>query len=135
MASAISYELFTAKRGTADGIASLDSTGSVPVAQLPAGDANGVASLDANSKVPVAQLPDVAIDSYKGVFADEAALIAAYATAAISDYAYVTATTSYWYWNAALSTAAWVNQQIKETDYNALTVAQRAGVPYIVIAD
>ncbi|MHC1723463.1 MAG: hypothetical protein AB9836_09690 [Aminipila sp.] len=134
MASAISYELFTAKRGAANGIASLDTNTKVPVGQLPAGDANGVASLDAGSKIPVAQLPDVAIDSYKGVFADEAALVAAYATAAISDYAYVTATTSYWYWNAALGTPAWVNQQITETAYNALTVAQRAGVPYIVIS-
>lgn len=134
MANAISYELFTAKQGAANGIASLDATGSVPVAQLPAGDPNGIASLDINSKIPVAQLPDVAIDSYKGVFADSAALIAAYPTAEISDYAYVTATTSYWYWNAALGTPAWVNQQITEAAYTALTTAEKAGVPYIVIA-
>jgi len=112
MASAISYELFTAKRGAADGIA----------------------SLDIDSKIPLSQLPDIAIDSYKGQFADTAALIAAYPTGELSDYAYVTATNSYWYWNAALASPAWVNQQITEADYIALSTAEKAGVPYIVIS-
>lgn len=112
MASAISYEFFEAKQGVADGIATLDG----------------------DTKIPVAQLPDAAIDSYKGQFADEAALVAAYATAELSDYAYVTATSSYWYWNAALSTPAWVNQQITEAAYTALSTAEKAAVPYIVIS-
>ena len=113
MASALSYELFEAKQGVA----------------------NGIATLDATVKVPVAQLPDVAISTYKGVYADEAALIAAYETASQADYAYVTATLSYWYWNPLVATGSWVNQQIGETAYGALSDAQKGAVPYIVVAD
>lgn len=43
-------------RGVPNGVAPLDSSGNVPVANLPAGDANGVAPLDSASKVPVANL-------------------------------------------------------------------------------
>ena len=111
MASAISYELFQAKRGAA----------------------NGIASLGSDSKVPVGQLPAEAISPYKGTYATSAALIAAHATADEGDYAYVTETTSYWYWNAALGTPAWVNQQITESAYAALSTAEKAAVPYIVI--
>jgi len=77
----------------------------------------------------VAKLP------YKGQFATSAALIAAYPDGSLADYAYVTATSSYWYWNAALGTPAWVNQQITETAYAALSTAEKAAVPYIVIPD
>jgi len=110
MASALSYELFTAKQGVADGIATLDGTG----------------------KVPVSQLPDAAIETYKGEFATELALTTAYPTASLADYAYVTATSSYWYWNRALGTPAWVNQEISEADYLLLSAAEIAAVPYIV---
>lgn len=72
---------------------------------------------------------------YKGEFATSAALSTAYPTADLADYAYVTATSSYWYWNAALATPAWVNQQITETAYNALSAAEQAAVPYIVMPD
>jgi hypothetical protein len=110
MASALSYELFVAKQGVANGIATLDGSGLVPVSQL----------------------PPAAIETYKGEYADEAALVAAYPTAALADYAYVTATSSYWYWNDALGTPAWVNQQITEANYLLLSPAERAAVPYIV---
>ncbi|MDD4816294.1 MAG: hypothetical protein PHQ62_04110 [Clostridia bacterium] len=110
MASAISYEYLKSREGVADGLATLDSTG----------------------KVPVSQLPDAAIETYKGEFADEAALILAYPTAFLADYAYNTETSSYWYWNDALGTPAWVNQEITEDDYLDLTVAERAAVPYII---
>jgi hypothetical protein len=110
MASAVSYELFQAKQGVANGIATLDGSGTVPVSQLPAS----------------------AIETYKGEYATSALLIAAYPVALLADYAYVTATSSYWYWNAALAVPAWVDQQILEADYLLLTVAERAGVPYIV---
>lgn len=43
--------------GKANGVAPLDGTAKVPVAQLPAGVANGVASLDSTGKVPAAQVP------------------------------------------------------------------------------
>lgn len=56
--------------GVASGVASLDATTHVPVAQIPdlsaayvldsrIGAVNGVASLDADSKVPVDQIPDI----------------------------------------------------------------------------
>lgn len=111
MASSISYEFYQSKLGVANGLATLDGTG----------------------KVPVSQLPSEAIETYKGEFATSAALIAAYPTADLADYAYVTATTSYWYWNDALAVPAWVNQQITEAAYNALTAAEQAAVPYIII--
>jgi hypothetical protein len=59
------FVLATAK-GAANGVATLDGTGKVPSAQLPAmnyvptsdkGVANGVATLDATTKIPVAQIP------------------------------------------------------------------------------
>lgn len=55
-----------ARKGAANGYASLDSGGKIPSAQLPSGvfvplssvaAASGVASLDAGTKVPVAQIP------------------------------------------------------------------------------
>jgi hypothetical protein len=45
--------------GAASGLATLDATTKVPIAQLPAGTANGLATLDATGKVPAAQLPAV----------------------------------------------------------------------------
>ena len=57
-----------AARGAAGGVAALDNTGKVPVAQLPdsalqgqnlgRGAPNGVASLDANGDVPIGQIPN-----------------------------------------------------------------------------
>ena len=112
MASALSYELFVAKQGVVNGIATLDGTG----------------------KVPVSQLPSSAIETYKGEYTASADLIAAYPSAALADYAYVDGTLSYWYWNDALATPAWVDQQISEADYLALDPTERAAVPYIVIS-
>lgn len=111
MASALSYELFEAKQGVADGLATLDGSG----------------------KLESGQLPEEAVNPYKGEFADETALTTAHPTADLGDYAYVTGTTSYWYWNSVLAVAAWVNQQITESAYAALTAAERAAVPYVVI--
>jgi len=111
MASSISYELFQAKQGVANGLATLDGSGLVLVSQLPA----------------------ASIETYKGEYATSAALIAAYPTGLLADYAYVTATSSYWYWNAALATPAWVNQQITEAAYLLLSAAEQAAVPYIVV--
>lgn len=45
------------QKGVANGVASLDGSGKVPVAELPAGTANGVASLDGTGRVPAGQLP------------------------------------------------------------------------------
>lgn len=69
---------------------------------------------------------------YKGHYASSAALLAAYASASLGDYAYVTATSSYWFWNNASTKLAWVNQQIAEASYTALTTPEKAAVPYIV---
>lgn len=111
MASAISYEFLQARKGAA----------------------NGIASLDTNGKVPLTQLPAEVIETYKGEYATSAALMTAYPAATQADYAYVTETNSYWYWNAALAVEAWVNQQITETAYNLLTTDQKAAVPYIIL--
>ena len=111
MASAISYEFYSSKLGVA----------------------NGLATLDAGGLVPVSQLPPAAIETYKGEFATSALLIAAYPTGALADYAYVTDTLSYWYWNDALAVPAWVNQQITEAAYLALSAAEQAAVPYILV--
>jgi len=43
--------------GTASGVATLDGSVKVPIAQLPAGTASGVATLDGSTKVPIGQLP------------------------------------------------------------------------------
>lgn len=111
MASAISLEYLLSIKGTADGLATLDTTG----------------------KIPVSQLPEAALDGFLGEYATEAALEAAYPTAALANYAYVNATSSYWYWNSGLSTPAWVNQQITAAAYLALTAAEQAPVPYVII--
>lgn len=110
MASAISYELFSSKQAAA----------------------NGLATLDATAKIPIAQLPSSVIKNYKGEFETDSALKTAHTTGIMGDYAYVTASSSYWYWNEALETAGWVNQQISETEYNALSAQAKAAVPYIV---
>lgn len=120
--------------GVASGVASLDSNTKVPIAQLPAGTANGVASLNGSGVVPESQLPAGVVNNYKGEYADLSALTTAHATGSLADYAYVTAANAYYYWNSKLTTAAWVNQQIPEADYIALTAAQKGAVPYIVIA-
>ena len=110
MASALSYELFVAKQGVPNGIATLDGSGTVPVSQL----------------------PPSAIETYKGEYLTSAALIAAYPLASLADYAYADDTLSYWYWNPNLTPAAWTNQQITEANYLLLTPSEIAGVPYIV---
>lgn len=97
------------------------------------GVANGVATLDGTGKVPASQLPSTAFETYKGDFATSAALIAAFPTAALADYAYVDATLSYWYWNKALDTPEWVNQQISAVNYSALSAEEKAAVPYIIV--
>lgn len=112
MPGLVTVELLNSQKGAADGIASLDGTGKVPIAQLPAG----------------------AVETYKGVYATSAALIVAYPTASIADYAWVTATTSYWYWNYALATPAWVDSVITLAAYTALSTAEKAAVPYSVVA-
>lgn len=111
MASAVSYELLRAKLGAANGIATLDSGGLIPVRQLPPG----------------------VFGPYRGQFPTVNALMCAFPTGAIADYAYITGTNSFWYWNALLQIPAWVNQLITEADYLLLSPAQRAAVPYIVI--
>lgn len=97
------------------------------------GSANGLATLDGTGKVPISQLPGGAIETYKGEYATSSALNTAYPSANLADYAYVTATSSFWYWNRALSVPTWVNQEITAIDYNALSSAEKSVVPYIII--
>lgn len=111
MASAVSLEYLNSQKGVANGIASLDGTGKIPIGQLPSG----------------------AVETYKGEFATSALLIAAFPTGSTADYSYVTGTSSYWYWNSGLTVPAWVNQEITATAYLALTAAAKARVPYIIV--
>lgn len=97
------------------------------------GQAGGLATLDSGGTIPLSQIPDSIESPFKGTYATPAALTAAHDTGNLADYAYVTSTSSFWYWNSALATPAWVNRQITATEYLALTVAQRAPVPYIII--
>lgn len=62
--------------GAANGLAQLDGTSKVPIAQLPAGTASGVATLDAGGKIPQAQLPAVALQEFLGAVATQAAMLA-----------------------------------------------------------
>lgn len=111
MASAISYEYLQALFNVAEGIAKLDE----------------------NTKILASQLPDDVISKYKGEYADEEALIAAYPTANRADHAYVEDSRSLWYWNSGLTTPAWVNQHITAAAYLALSSEARDAVPYIII--
>lgn len=110
MASSVSLEYLTSQKGATNGIASLDGTG----------------------KIPSAQLPNTAIETFKGTFATNTALTTAHSTGETGDYAYVTSTLSYWYWNAGLTTPAWANQETSATAYLALTANAKAGVQYII---
>jgi len=115
MASAVSYEYLKAIQG-------------VP---------GGIPTLDDNGEIPEINLPDIVL-LFKGQFADEAELIGEWPLASLGNYAFVDDTASFWYWNAFLMNAAdpapaWCNQEITEEDYLALSLAERSGVPYLVI--
>lgn len=106
---------------------------SLPYLNAIKGANNGLATLDGSGKVPASQLPSSATETYKGQFATSVLLIAAFPAASLADYAYVTATNSYWYWNAGLAVPAWVNQEITATAYNALIAAAQTAVPYVIV--
>ena len=97
------------------------------------GAPNGIPVLDGDGEIPIGQLPSVAISPFKGQYADEAELVGEYPTASLADYAYVDDTSSFWYWNAGLTTAAWVNQEIEEADYLLLSDLAKSMVPYIIV--
>lgn len=60
--------------GAANGVATLNASSKVPIAQLPTG-ANGLATLGADGKLPVSQLPPLAVNELFTV-ASEAAMLA-----------------------------------------------------------
>ena len=70
--------------------------------------------------------------NFLGVFADIADLPTAGTT---GDYGYVTATSSFWYWNAQLTPPAFANQEIAESDYLDLTDTEKSGMNYLVTPD
>lgn len=111
MASAISYEYLASIEGVANGLATLDGSGKLPVSQLPPGS----------------------IETYKGVFVDVTALETAFPTGSTADYAFVTSELAYYYWNNALTIPAWVNQNIAIADYLLLSSTEKAQVPYIIV--
>jgi len=99
------------------------------------GAPNGIPTLDSSGKIPTGQLPVTAVSPFKGQFAVETELTTEYPTAGIADYAFIVDTLSFWYWNAGLTTPAWVNQEITETDYLLLSGNAKAMVPYIIIPE
>jgi len=109
MASAVSYEFLKDKatNPTPDWFATLDSTGVIPVTQMPSG----------------------MISPYKG----ELATTALPSTGVIADYAWNTDTQTFWYWQNFSTPPAWVDQEITEADYILLTPQEQAAVPYLVI--
>lgn len=112
MASAISYEYLVSIEGVANGLATLDGTG----------------------KVPVTQIPTVALESpYKGSYADYITLATAIPTGERADYAYVEDEEVFYYWNQELGSPSWVPQTIDTIAYNLLTTTQKAQLPYIII--
>ena len=113
MANAVSYEYLKSIQGVANGIPTLDNSGTIPTSQLPA----------------------AVVSPFKGEFADEPTLTTAFPTASLADYAFVDDTGSFWYWNAGLAVPAWVNQEIGETDYLALSALAQSMVPYLIVAD
>lgn len=125
MASAISYELFQSKQGTPNGLATLDANGKIPLSQLPLLDLPP-------STQSYSEVHFQSVQAYKGKFTTLKDLMTNYPTAELADYAYVTETYSYWYWNEAIEVPNWVNQQISEADYLLLNYAAKLVVPYIV---
>ena len=111
MSSSISYEYLNSIKGVANGLATLDGTGKVPMSQIPAG----------------------AVETFKGEYADLTALTTAYPTSNIGDYAYVTADLAFYYWNSKLAVPSWVNQNITAVNYALLTASEKSAVPYIII--
>ncbi len=55
------YHTGSAKRGAANGVAPLDASAEVPMANLKTGGANELCALDGSGKVPVSNLPDVSV--------------------------------------------------------------------------
>ncbi|MCL2215672.1 MAG: hypothetical protein FWB91_01500 [Defluviitaleaceae bacterium] len=110
MASAVSYEYLKAIKGAPNGIPGLDENGQIPTTQLP------ISSL-----------------LFLGQYATEAELVEVYASAELANYAFVDETTSFWYWNAGLTTPAWVNQEITDEDYEQLSDIEKSMVPYLIV--
>ena len=107
MSSAISYEFYKSQAGVANGYATLDSTGTIPVSQLPTN-----------------------MDLFQGEFTASADLIAAVPAGQMAWFAYVTDTLSFWYWDTV--SEAWENQMVLDTTYLGMTAEEQSVVPWII---
>jgi len=110
MASAVSYEYLKAIMGVPGGIPVLDDDGKIPDIQLP-----------------------LSLLLFLGRYDTEADLVEAYDEAEIANFAFVDETASFWYWNAATTIEAWVNQEITDEDYDDLTDTEKSMVPYLIV--
>ena len=96
------------------------------------GTANGLATLGTDTKIPVSQIPtEYLVETFKGTYATEEALLSAHPVGALGDYAYITATASYWYWNITL--ASWIDQKITVDLYNILSTDVKVVMPFIIV--
>jgi len=111
MASAVSHEYLKAIQGAPGGIPVLDDDGQIPPSQLP-----------------------LSMLLFLGRYGTEVDLIDAYDEAEIANFAFVDETASFWYWNAATTIEAWVNQEITDEDYDNLTDDEKSVVPYLIVS-
>lgn len=96
------------------------------------GAKNGLATL-VDGKIPSSQLPASAAGAFKGEYATITDLTTAHPTGNLGDYAYLTQAAGFFYWNAKLTAAAWVPQNITAANYSILVSAEKAAVPYIIV--
>jgi hypothetical protein len=96
--------------------------------------ANGYAGLDGGGMIDTSQLPASTVNPFKGTFATDQDLETAHATGSLADYAYVTATNSFWYWDINASTPGWMNQHISSATYSAMTPAEQGCIQWIIIS-
>lgn len=96
----------------------------------------GIPELDENGKIDASLLPASDGNVYLGEFTDVTALSTKYPTAAYGYYATVAG--AVYYYNAAMAsgTGAWTPEQIRVSDYLALSDAQKNGQPnWVIIPD
>ena len=71
-------------------------------------------------------IPVSSQETYKGSYANEAAIILSNPAGVLNDSAYNQATKSFWFWNSGLVVPTWVNQETTDLLYTALIANAKA---------
>jgi hypothetical protein len=90
------------------------------------GAPNGLSTLDASGKIPASEIPAIT-HAFVGNYTAIADLQTAYSTADYGMYGYISGIK--YFYNAALTTPGWTSVEVTATAYNAMTAAERAGMP------